>query len=200
MDSIRQRINRIGIVERLSTKNIVKGADAIERGTVIDVGVGLYDPDELLDRVVEVQLDLVGRGTNRLIASELELLDKVLVGVLCHTAALVGIKEHVIDEEGSRNERLVVGIDTLDAGAAGARGVEGGDSPEALIDRTEIDVNTNLVVLESDKRESKSGITAVPELKRDIEGGLRERVTRSANLAGSIRLARTINVRERGVA
>jgi len=55
------------------------------------------------------------------------------------------------------------------------------------------------VVLESNERKSETGVLAEPELKRNVKGGLRECVTRSANLSGCISLARTIDVRERGV-
>jgi hypothetical protein len=55
------------------------------------------------------------------------------------------------------------------------------------------------VVLESNKRKSKTGVLAEPELKRNVKSGLRESITRSANLAGCVSLARAINLRERGV-
>ena len=55
------------------------------------------------------------------------------------------------------------------------------------------------MVLESNKGKSKSGVATEPELKRNVKGCLREGVTRSANLAGCVRLARTIDCRERGV-
>ena len=62
-----------------------------------------------LHGVVEVQLDLVGGGTDGLVASELELGDEILVGVLCESATLVGVKEEIINIEGSGNQGLVVG-------------------------------------------------------------------------------------------
>ena len=51
--------------------------------------------------MIEVKLNLIRRRTYRLITSELELLDKVLVRVLGHTTALIGVKEHVVNVEGS---------------------------------------------------------------------------------------------------
>jgi hypothetical protein len=97
MDGIRKSINSISVVEWLSTKSLVKNLVACERGTVVNVGIRLYNPDELLDRVVEVELNLVGRRTNRLITSELELLNEVLVRILSHTTALISVKENVVD-------------------------------------------------------------------------------------------------------
>jgi len=95
--------------------------------------------------VVEVELDLVGRGTDGLVTSELELLDEVLVGVLGHLAALIGVEEHVVDVERGSNKGLLVG------GSDGARGsavVEKGiHGPEALTNGAEIDVDLDLVVL-----------------------------------------------------
>jgi hypothetical protein len=119
------------------------------------------------------------------------------VGVLGHAAALVRVKEHVVHEERSGNEGLVVGVGALDR--AGAGGGEGVDGPEALVNGAKINVDADLVVLESNEGESEPGVLAEPELKRNVEGGLRESVTRSANLAGSVGLARTIYRRERRI-
>jgi hypothetical protein len=74
----------------------------------------LDDPDELLNGVVEVELDLIGRRSNRLITSELELSDQILVRVLGESSALVSVQEHIVNVQRGGNERLVVGIDALD--------------------------------------------------------------------------------------
>jgi len=197
MDGVGEGIYGIGVVEGLGTENVEEGALAIKGGAVVDVGVGLDNPDELLDGVVEVKLDLVGGRTYRLVASELKLLNEVLVGVLGHAPALIGVEEHVVDEERGGNEGLVVGVCALDGPRCG--GCEGVDGPEALVNGAKIDVDADLVVLESNEGESKPGVLAEPELERNVEGGLRESVTRSANLARSVRLARTIDGRERWV-
>jgi len=169
--------------------------------------------------VVEVELDLVGRRTHRLVSSELELSDEILVGVLSHSATLVGVKEHVIDIEGSSNQRLVVGdrsghglargslsslsnrvgrTTLLDLGGL-AVAVEGGHSPQALINRADVKVDLDLVVLKGNEGKSKSRIGAKPELKRHVKGGLRKSITGSAHLAGSLGVARSINISERGI-
>jgi hypothetical protein len=103
MDSVRKSINRIRVVERLSTKDLEKKSIASQRGTIVDVLIRLDDPDKLLNRVVKVELDLVRRRTDRLVTSELELRNEVLVRVLCHPAALVSIKENVINIERGSN-------------------------------------------------------------------------------------------------
>ena len=106
VNGIRESINGVSVVERLSTEDIRENRVILKRLAVVDVRVRLGNEDELLARVVEVELDLVRRRTNRLIASELELLDQVLVRVLGHAAALVGVKEHVVDVERRGNKRL----------------------------------------------------------------------------------------------
>tara|TARA_B100000674_G_C37808438_1_gene899924 strand:+ start:590 stop:790 length:201 start_codon:yes stop_codon:yes gene_type:complete len=58
--------------------------------------------------VVEVEANLVGGRTNRLSAGVLELLNEVLMRVLCHASALIGVKIDVIYVEGSGNEGLSV--------------------------------------------------------------------------------------------
>ena len=197
MDGVGEGIDGVGVVEGLGTEDVEEGALAIEGGAVVDVGVRLDDPDKFLDGVVEVKLDLVGGRTDRLVTSELKLLNEVLVGVLGHAPALIGVEEHVVDEEGGSNKGLVVGVCTLDGPACGGR--EGVDGPEALVNGAKIDVDADLVVLESNEGESKPGVLAEPELKGDVEGGLGEGVTRSANLAGSVRLARAIDGGERRI-
>ena len=71
--------------------------------------IGLDNPNKLLHGVVEVELDLVGGGTDGLITSELELGDEVLVGVLGHAAALIRVEEDIVDVEGGGNKGLIVG-------------------------------------------------------------------------------------------
>ena len=193
VDSVREGIESIGVVERLGTKETVKRLSALPRGAVVNVLIRLDYPDKLLARVVEGKLDLVGRGTNRLIAGELELLAEVFVGVLRHTTTLIGVEEDVVNVEGSRYKGLVVSGRYLGATRALT---ERADSPEALLNRAEVNVELNLVVLESNKRESKSRVAAEPELKRNVEGGLRKGVTRGAYLARGVSLTWSIDVRE----
>jgi hypothetical protein len=203
VDSIGESINRISVVERLSTEEPVKKLVTVKRRTIVDVLIGLNNPNELLNRVVKVELDLVGRRTDRLITSELELLNKVLVGVLSHTSALVGIQEDVVDVERGSNERLVVGsVDASTGGGAGTTGVaaaERADSPQALINGTNIKVDFDFVILKSDEGEGKTGVTAVPELKGNVESGFRESIAGGANLTRSIRLTRAVNGVERRI-
>ena len=60
VDSRRESINGIGVVEGLGTKSLEENRGGVEGRAVVDVGIRLDNPDELLARVVEVQLDLVG--------------------------------------------------------------------------------------------------------------------------------------------
>jgi hypothetical protein len=165
--------------------------------------------------VVEVELDLVGRRTDGLVTSELELGDEVLVGVLGESAALISVKENIVDIERGSNKRLVVGdgggnratrgklvglvASSISCGSSKRVAAEGGNSPEALIDGADIEVDLYLVVLESNEGKSKTRVCAEPELEGHIEGGLGKGVTGSAHLAGSKGVARTVNLRERGI-
>ena len=196
MNGVGERINGVGVVERLGTEGAVQERTAVEGRAVVDVIVGLHHPDELLDGVVEVELDLVGGGADGLITSELELLDEVLVGVLGHAAALVGVEEDVVDVEGGSDEGLVVRGLHLDALGGGlvARKVRNG--PEALVDRAKINVDANLVVLKGNEGKGKTRVLAEPELKGNVEGGLGEGVARGANLAGGVGHARAVDRRE----
>jgi hypothetical protein len=146
MVGVGKSINCISVVEGLGAKSREKKSTAVEGRAVVYVLVGLDDPDELLDGVVEVELDLVGRRTNRLVTGELQLSNQILVRVLGHTTTLVSVKEDVVNVEGSSYKRLVVG----NCGGLGARylaAVKGSDSPQALINRANIKVNLYFVVL-----------------------------------------------------
>ena len=82
MDSVRKSINGISVVERLGTKSLEKSLSAFKGLAVVYVSIRLDNPDKLLAGMVEVELDLVGRGTDRFIAGELNLLNEILMRVL----------------------------------------------------------------------------------------------------------------------
>ena len=105
------------------------------------------------------------------------------MGVLGHLAALIRVEENVVDVEGGGNEGLLVGSGGADRASGG--GVEGGDGPEALTNRAEVNVNLDLVVLESNKGKGKAGVAAEPELEGNVESGLREGVAGGAHLGGA---------------
>ena len=196
MNGVGKSVEGISVVEWLGAKKLEQDVGSIKRRAVVDIGITLNDPDKLLDRVVEVELDLVGRRTNRLVASELKLFDEVLMGVLGHAPALIGVEEHVVDIERSGNQGLVVGsVEFL----VSVGGNDGTDSPQALVDGANVEVDLDFVVLKSDQGQGKTWVTAEPELEWDVEGGLGESVTRSANLARSVGVARAVNISKAGV-
>jgi len=104
------------------------------------------------------------------------------VGVLGHLATLIRIKEDVVNIEGGSNKGLLVGLGNRDRAGGAGKGLDG---PEALANGLEIDVDLDLVVLESDQREGKTGVAAEPEKKGDVESGLREGVTGGTDLVGA---------------
>jgi hypothetical protein len=180
MDGVGEGINGISVVEGLGTEGLEKKTTTLKRRAVIDVGIRLNNPHQLLARVVEVELDLVGRRTNRLVTSELELLNQVLMGVLGHLAALISVEEDVVNIERSSHEGLLVsGINLLGSVIQTVHG------PQALTNGAEINVDLHLVVLKGNQRKGKSGVAAKPEKKRHIEGGLRKGVTGSTHLGRS---------------
>ena len=65
----------IGVVEWLGSTDRCKPG----RSRAVNERVTLDNPEELLDWVVEVQLDLVGRRSDGLSTSELDLLNEVLM-------------------------------------------------------------------------------------------------------------------------
>lgn len=184
VDGRREGINGIGVVEGLGTEDLEENTGSLEGSAVINVSIGLDNPDELLARVVEVDLDLVTGRTDGLITGELELLNEVLVGVLGHLSALISIQEDEINVDRGGNEGLLVGSgDSLGRRAGDGREVL--DGPQALTNRSEINVNLDLVVLESDQRKSKTRVSAKPEEERNVESGLRKGLAGSTDLVGA---------------
>jgi len=86
-DALRRPV--VGVVERLLAQRL---HDPRRRGGVaVNERVALDDPNELLHGVVEVHLDLVRGGRDRLVARELELVNQVLVRLLGEAAALLRV-------------------------------------------------------------------------------------------------------------
>ncbi len=144
VDGVGEGVESVGVVEGLGAEGAEEDAGGVEGGAVVDVGVGLDDPDDFLAGVVEVELDLVGGGADGLVAGELELLDEVFVGILCHLAALVGVEENIVNIERRGDEGLLVGGG--DGYGAGCEG-EALDRPEALADGAEIQIDLDFVIL-----------------------------------------------------
>ena len=168
----------IGEVERLLA---LPGEDG--RIVAGHEGIALHNPDELLARVVEVELELVGRGRDGLTASELEDVDQILVGDLGELTTLIRVEVDVVDVEGG-SDQVGSGDTVTDDVHVGVLG----SSVEAEVaDVVEGEVDTDLVVLEGDQRESKTRVAAEPELEGDVESVFRGAVL---DLVGGVGLAR----------
>ncbi len=128
-------------------------------------GITLNNPHELLAGVVEVQLELVGRARDRLTARELENIDEVLVRHLGELAALIRVEVDIVDVEGGRREARL-GNTVADRVRVRARGLV----PAEVVERIELEVNADLVVLERNEREGETRVAAEPELQGHVEG------------------------------
>ncbi len=94
--------------------------------------------------MVEVKTYLITGASDRLIAGELELLNEILMRVLGKLSALIGIKEDIVDVERSSDKGLLVSLgDTLRTRCGG----EGLDSPQALTNRSDVEVDLDFVIL-----------------------------------------------------
>ena len=157
----------------------------VELHVAVVVARVLDNPDKLLARVVERELDLVGRRRNRLRARELELLDEVLVGDLREAAALLRVEVDVVDVERARNEALVG--DVLEHLLRRGRARRARDlDVDKVLEVLELDVDLDLVVLESNEREREARVAIEPELERDVERLLRDAV-RAAGVGTAVR-------------
>jgi len=117
--------------------------------------VALNNPDQLLNRMIEIQLDLGVQASDGLVTGELQLLDQVLVRELSEAAALIGIQEDIIDPQ--RAGRQV----TSDA-VGGAKG--GGAELQQVADGLEVDVNLDLMVLHQCTKQSVILFSVIPDL------------------------------------
>ncbi len=133
-------------------------------------GIALDNPDELLDGVVVVELELVGARGDGLTAGELENLNEVLVGHLGELTTLISIEVDVVNEERSSDEASSVNTVTDNVGVGGnLRGI----LPAEVTEVVELEVDTHLVVLEGDEGEGETRVAAEPELEGDVESVLR---------------------------
>ena len=143
-------------------------------------GIALHNPDELLARVVEVELQLVGGGSHRLAARELQGLNQVLVGHLGELAALVRVQVDVVHVERRRHKagRRHTVADRVHVGQGG-RGV-----PAQVTYVVELEVDAHLVVLEGNQRQSEARVAVEPELEGDVQGVLRRALQGLVRLVG----------------
>jgi len=155
----------VGVVEGLLT------LEGLDDGIIAaDEGITLNHPDELLARVVEVELDLVGGRRDGLGTRELELLDEVLVGDRRKAAALVRVKVDIVDvERGGDEARGGDTVTDLVRGGGGAIGIVEAEVVEGL----ELEVDLDLVVLEGNEGESQARVAAEPELEGNVQRVLR---------------------------
>jgi len=161
-----------------------------------DERITLDNPHELLARVVEVELELVGRRRDGLRARELERLDEVLVRDLGELAALVRVEVDIVDVERGglevgRRDTVTDRVDVREVGRV---------VPAEVAEVVEVEVDADLVVLEGDERERKARVAAEPELEGDVErvrGGAATERGGACGLTGSaVRVARRTTLLE----
>jgi len=177
-DALRGEVVRV--VERLHAVDLLDGHQ-VRRA--VNVRVTLNDPHQLLHRVVEVQLDLVRRGRDRLGARELQLLDEVLVRLLGKAATLLRVQVDVVNVQRRGRERLDRRRRDLRRNKLVVHAVQ------PLL---KLHVDAHLVVLERDERDRQARVTAEPKLQRDVER------TRRRARAGGARV-RQLRASARGV-
>ena len=152
---------------------VVEGLLTLERlddGIIAaDKGITLDNPDKLLARVVEVQLDLVGGAGDGLGTSELQLLDQVLVRDRGKASALISVQVDVVNIQGGRDQAR--GGNTVTDGVGGGTAV--GIVEAQVVECLELQVDLHLVILKGNQRKSKTRVAAEPELQGNVQGVLR---------------------------
>jgi len=126
--------------------------------------------------VVEVKVVLANLSNSRFRASELELLNKVLVSSLGESAALLGIKVDVVNEKLGLLHRKALHVVVLEA-------LVGNNE---LLNASKVNVKAHLVVLKSNKRKCKTNMAVEPKLERNEKSVLRLAVTVVCSELGNI--------------
>ena len=176
----------IGVVERLLA------LPGVDHGVVAGhEGIALHHPDQLLARVVEVQLQLVGGAVDGLGTSVLQGLDQVLVAHLGELAALVRVQVDVVHVQ--RGGHQVRGVHAVADGVQVVGGV-GGLVPHQVLQVVELQVDAHLVVLQGDQGQGQTRVAVEPELQGHVQGVLRGAAQQSRRhqglTAGAVVVAR----------
>ena len=176
----------IGVVERLLA------LPGVDHGVVAGhEGIALHHPDQLLARVVEVQLQLVGGAVDGLGTRVLQGLDQVLVAHLGELAALVRVQVDVVHVQGGGHQ--VRGVHAVADGVQVVGGV-GGLVPAEVLQVVELQVDAHLVVLQGDQGQGQTRVAVEPELQGHVQGVLRGAAQQSRRhqrlTAGAVVVAR----------
>ena len=131
-----------------------------------DEGVTLDDPDQFLAGVVEVKLQLVGRGGARLATSELEDIDEVFVGNLGEFTSFIRVEVDVVNVERGSGQTALADTSTNGVGVSSRVRIV----PAQVVEGVEFQIDTNFVVLKSDQGERKTRVAAEPELEGNVQG------------------------------
>jgi len=103
------------------------------------------------------------------------------MGILGHSATLIGIEENIVYVERCRHQTLIIGLGTFATIA-----IKGSYRPKNFTEWAEVDANLDLVVLKSNKWKSKTRIAAEPELKRNVKGCLWESLSGGTYLSDAV--------------
>jgi len=146
----------VGVVEGLGTANRrePRGRRAVNERVALD------DPLELLNGVVKVQLDLVGRRRDRLSTRVLDLLNQVLVRLLGEAAALLRVEVDVVNVDRGSGQGL---------GSNCGRHTDSRLGVLAVLPRLEVHIDAHLVVLERNEGDRHTRVAAEPELEGDVQ-------------------------------
>lgn len=139
------------------------------RVVVDSVLVALYDPCQVLDWVVEVQanvlLDLGAAQLDRLIASELQLLDQQFVVAAGKNLALLGIQVYVVSIQGRVQLRRRAGA------GAGAGAILGPDAVDLSV-LGKVEVNLHVVELQGNQRQRHARLLVEEEQQGQVHAAL----------------------------
>jgi hypothetical protein len=136
----------------------------IEPVIEVDGRLLLEDPDQLLNRVVEVELHVhdvltLGLGFS---TSELQLVDEVSVVLLGEQSALPSIQEDVVAEQEAVSQVTTLKVNIV---VGTLRGVD--DNQTGLV--AQLHIEANLVVLEGNQGQSLSPGSVEPEFQRNVQ-------------------------------
>lgn len=157
-------------LELSSVNGLSTGVAEVRPILVRFIGGSLEDPNEFLARVVKGKLALDRFIAERFSSSELELFNEVFMLNLSKLTTFISVKVDIVNIKRSVGKRRSSSCSTS-------------SKDEAFRSSSEGNVEFDFVILKSNKRKSKSSISAEPELKRNIESISRDAISSSSKRA-----------------
>lgn len=147
-----------------------------------DVAVALYQPEDGLDGVVQVELEAIRSSDGQTSLQVdgkllLNLGNQVLVGQLSKSATLISIQENIVDiqkgvqvvgRQGGKSTASGLSLQRDNQASTVVIDIVSNSSHKQILHAAQVELNTDLVVLQSNQGQSQTSVSVEPELERCV--------------------------------